>query len=116
MRDMEDAWSRLQNLQYTCRSDVTAGDYSTGFMVSKDQATHLNAAELCKSGPMDQRWQGKVWVTVVPNVPDWPWPTMPDDAGVGVWGRVLAFGVGVFLDELERNLQDQHGSLFAANN
>jgi hypothetical protein len=103
--DMQEAWAGLNELNYTCRSDVHGGQFESGFMASKEKATCGDAAELCKAGPMGPQWKNKVWITRF--YPGQSMPTMPDDAATRVWGRVFAYGDGAFLDEIETGLLRQ---------
>lgn len=71
----------------------------TGFLISKEPVTMSQVRMLCKIGPMGCQWKGKAWVTF--NSQDWKLASLPDGAGVRMWGGVIAFGDEEFLREID---------------
>jgi hypothetical protein len=106
---IEHARDAILGLKLSCQTDAEDSSLANGFMVRRDESTPVLPSELCKSGPMGARWKGTVWVAALPRQAIWPTPTMPDDAVARVWGDVIVFGDGEFLDELEKRLRDQRG-------
>jgi hypothetical protein len=105
--NLQEAASTIRKLNYTCCSDRSDGKIQSvlvsGFMVSKELATWVQAGELCKIGPMGPNWVNKVWVIRLPTA---EMPVIPDNSGTRVWGRVFAFGDPAFLDEIENGLRE----------
>jgi hypothetical protein len=98
-RHLPDAKAALAAAGYFCISDSSAGEISTGFLISRQAIAWHEAGSLCKAGPMGRAWQGKVWVTINPAC--WRLLSIPDQAGTRVWGDVIAFGDDELLREID---------------
>jgi len=99
---LRDAQVKLAELGYHCTSDSANGDLGSGFLVSRKPVPWSEVGMICKSGPMGKEWQGKVWVTFNPEY--WSLEAVPDNAGVRVWGSIVAFGDEALLSEIESAL------------
>lgn len=99
---LHEAKARLAALGYHIVSDSANGQISTGFLISRNAVAWNEAGTLCKSGRMGPEWRGKVWVTLNPEI--WQLHTVPEEAGVRVWGAVVAFGDDELLQEIEAGL------------
>ena len=95
-------WLKLALLGFHVTSDCANGQLSCGFMLSRQASSWLDVCTLRKSGTMGPEWQGKVWVTLNPNA--WQLESVPERAGVRVWGSVVAFGDDELLREIEAGL------------
>jgi hypothetical protein len=99
---LHEARSKLATMGLHVTSDCANGQFSCGFMISRSSATWSDVCCLRKSGTMGPEWRGRVWVTLSPN--DWRIESIPDRAGVRVWGSVIAFGDDELLREIEASL------------
>lgn len=96
---LQEAKSRLASLGFHCTSDCANGQLSCGFLLSRQTTTWSDVCELRKTGAMGPEWRGRVWVTLNPAY--WQLESIPDQAGVRVWGAVVAFGDDELLREIE---------------
>jgi hypothetical protein len=99
---IQDAKSKLASLGLYVTTDNANGQLNCGFMLSRTSATWTDACLLRKTGPMGPEWRGRVWVTLNPSV--WQLESVPERAGVRVWGNVVAFGDDELLREIEAAL------------
>jgi hypothetical protein len=99
---LHDAHDRLKSAGFCCVSDREDGILSTGFLLSRRPLSWIDAGSLCKTTPMGPHWQGKVGVTV--NNEHWEILSLPDRAGVRVWGKVVAYGDEDLLNEIDAAL------------
>jgi len=99
---LHDAKARLARLGLHCTTDCADGKLSCGFMLSRSSSTWMDVCQLRKSGEMGPEWQGRVWVTLNPKA--WQLESIPEHAGVRVWGAVVAFGDDELLREIESAL------------
>jgi hypothetical protein len=99
---LRDAQARLLGAGFHCTSDRADGKLATGFLISRESVTSTQVGTLCKVGPMGPAWKGKVWVTF--NSKDWQLSSLPEHAGVRVWGTVIAYGDEDLLSELDDSL------------
>jgi hypothetical protein len=99
---IQDAKARLAKSGFYCTTDCANGQISCGFMLSRKASSWSEVCTMRKSGAMGPEWQGKVWVTLNPQA--WQIESIPDQAGVRVWGAVVAFGDDEFLREIEAAL------------
>jgi len=100
--NLADAKARLEGTGLYCIPDSAGGKLATGFLLSREPMTWSQVGSLCKIGPMGPAWQGKVWVTF--SAPVWQLQTLPEKAGLRVWGNVLAFGDEKLLREIDGRL------------
>lgn len=98
-----DAKSHFVQAGFHCISDSASGELGSGFLLSRENVSWLEAGTLCKVGQMGPKWKGKVWVTF--NSERWQLRTMPENAGARVWGSVIAFGDEELLDEIDSALK-----------
>lgn len=96
---LQEAKTKLATLGFHCTTDCADGQLSCGFLLSRTSTSWSDVCKLRKSGVMGPEWQGKVWVTLNPTV--WQLESIPDHAGVRVWGAVVAFGDDELLREIE---------------
>ncbi len=103
------AFDRLQEAQaalaargFYCTSDTANGQVGCGFLISRTAMKWNEVGMLCKTGPMGPEWDGKVWVTLNPDF--WRLEVLPEQAGVRVWGAVVAYGDEEFLKEIDEAL------------
>jgi hypothetical protein len=96
---LQEAHTRLTKLGYYCTSDSANGKIGCGFLISRKAVMWNDVSTMCKSGPMGPEWEGKVWVTLNPDI--WQLQGVPEQAGVRVWGAVVAFGDDKLLHEIE---------------
>jgi hypothetical protein len=101
-RHLHDAQARVLGAGFHCTSDRADGTLSTGFLISREMVTWSQVGSLRKVGPMGPNWKGKVWVTFSSN--DWQLTSLPDHAGMRVWGTVIAYGDEEFLSEIDNSL------------
>ena len=94
-----DAKNRLRGAGFQCTSDCENGTLGSGFLLSHQSVSWGEAGTLCKIGQMGPEWKGKVWVTF--NSCRWQLKTLPENAGVRVWGSVIAFGDQDLLNEVD---------------
>jgi hypothetical protein len=99
---IQDAQSKLASLGLHVTTDSADGQLSCGFMLSRTSATWTDVCSLRKNGAMGPEWRGRVWVTLNPTV--WQLESVPERAGVRVWGSVVAFGDDELLREIEAAL------------
>lgn len=99
---LQEAHARFSDLGYFCTADSASGRIGCGFLISRKAVTWSEVGSLCKTGPMGPEWEGKVWVTLNPEF--WLLQAVPNEAGVRVWGAVIAFGDEAFLSEIEATL------------
>jgi hypothetical protein len=99
---LRDAKTRLLGAGFICTSDRADGTLATGFLISRQSSSWSEAGTLCKVGPMGPEWKGKVWVTFNSN--DWRLASLPEHAGMRVWGTVIAYGDEEFLSEIDGSL------------
>ena len=100
---LAEAKARISELGYFCTTDSESGQIGCGFLISRTTIDWSQTGLLRKTGPMGPEWQGKVWVTLNPRF--WRLEAVPDQAGVRVWGSVIAFGDEDFLEEIESSLE-----------
>ena len=96
---IQDAKCKLASLGLHITTDGANGHLSCGFMLSRNAATWTDVCLLRKNGAMGPEWHGRVWVTLNPSV--WQLESVPERAGVRVWGSVVAFGDDDLLREIE---------------
>ena len=96
---LQAAKAKLDAVGFHCSSDQSIGGIGSGFCISRASVTVEEVASLCKVGRMGESWRGKVWVTLSPDC--WQLQTIPEDAETRVWGSVVAFGDGEFLNEID---------------
>lgn len=96
------AQARLANLGFFCTTDCADGQLSCGFLLSRNSSSWSDVCQLRKTGSMGPEWRGKVWVTLNPSC--WELKSVPDQAGIRVWGAVIAFGDDELLREIEAAL------------
>lgn len=96
---IHEAQSKLAGLGLHVTTDRANGHVSCGFMLSRDAAKWTDVCLLRKTGSMGPEWRGRVWVTLNPSV--WQLESIPDHAGIRVWGSVIAFGDDELLREIE---------------
>jgi hypothetical protein len=101
-RDLDDARTVLESHGFYCIADADDQVSNTGFMVSHESATVDEARGLCKVGKMGAAWKGRVWVTL--NPAHFRLETVPDLAGVRMWGDIVAFGDEDLLREIDAAL------------
>jgi hypothetical protein len=99
---IQDAQSKLASLGLHVTTDGAGGQLSCGFLLSRNAATWTDVCMLRKNGAMGPEWRGRVWVTLSPSV--WQLESVPERAGVRVWGSVVAFGDDELLREIEAAL------------
>lgn len=99
---LRDAKVSLLSAGFHCTSDRADGLLSTGFLISRQSISWSDAGSLRKVGPMGAEWKGKVWVTFTRN--DWRLESLPEQAGMRVWGTVVAYGDEDLLSELDESL------------
>ncbi len=108
--DIDEAWDGIKRVRIirappTCAMAI----FKNGFMISKDEATWVQAGDLYKAGPMGPEWKNKVWVMPLSRSETKVY-VIPDDAGTRVWGRVFVYGDSAFLNEIEAGLSKQRDS------
>jgi hypothetical protein len=96
------AKAQLADAGFYCTPDGADGRLATGFLLSREPVTWNQVGSLRKIGPMGPEWQGKAWVTF--SAPAWRLETLPEKAGLRVWGHVLAFGDEKLLREIDDRL------------
>ena len=96
---LQEARIRLADLGFHCSSDAANGHTGCGFLISRTALSWSEVGMLRKTGPMGPEWQGKVWVTLNPQ--HWRLESLPEHAGVRIWGSVIAFGDCDFLKEID---------------
>lgn len=99
---LSEAKDRLVDTGFYCISDRSDGSLGCGFLISREAMSWSEAGLLRKIGPMGPEWKGKVWVTL--HQEHWRVVSLPDHAGVRVWGSVVAYGDEEVLSELEEFL------------
>jgi hypothetical protein len=105
--NLAEAKATMSNAGCLCLSDREDGVMGSGFLLSREFYPWNKACLLCKIGPMGPEWEGKVWVTS--NTPDWKLASLPDNAGVRMWGEVIAFGD----EQMLREIESRFGSSFS---
>jgi hypothetical protein len=97
--NLAEAKARLDETGFYCTPDSADGRLATGFLLSREPVTWSQVGSLRKIGPMGREWQGKAWVTF--SAPVWQLQTLPEKAGLRVWGHVLAFGDDQLLRDVD---------------
>jgi hypothetical protein len=97
--NLAEARSRLADAGYYCTTDRLDGTLATGFLLSREPAQWNEAGALRKIGAMGSQWHGKAWVTF--SSPLWQLQTLPENAGLRVWGKVIVFGDENLLREID---------------
>lgn len=100
---LQEAKTHFSKLGYCCTTDSASGQVGCGFLISRTAMNWSETGLLRKTGPMGPEWEGKVWVTLNPGF--WRLEAVPDQAGVRVWGSVVAFGDEEFLHEIDEALE-----------
>ncbi|MBI3821789.1 MAG: hypothetical protein HY289_03810 [Planctomycetes bacterium] len=106
--DLLAARQQLESLGLHCTHDCSEG--RGGFMLSKEPATTSDAALLCKVGKMNSSWTGRAWVTLNPAA--MRVESIPEGAGVRVWGGVLVYGDDALLREIDQILAARANRFF----
>jgi hypothetical protein len=96
---LPEAKAKLDAAGFPCIADSSDGKLGTGFVVSREVTSWLEAGALCKAGPLGPEWKGKVWVGFNPHY--YNLETIPDGAGVRIWGEIIAFGDADFLSQID---------------
>jgi hypothetical protein len=100
---LSDAQAHFLGAGFHCTSDRADGTLATGFLISRQSLSWSEAGTLCKVGPMGPEWTGKVWVTF--NSKHWSLASLPENAGMRVWGTVIAYGDEELLSEIDQSLE-----------
>ena len=102
-QDLHEARSRLEAAGFHCTADRADGQLVGGFLVSREEASWVDASALCKTGTMGPAWQGKVWVGL--HTQSFEQSTHPDDTLLREWGEVVAYGDEELLSAVENAME-----------
>ena len=98
---LQEAKTHLEAAGYHCTTDAI-NSTGGGFMVTREAVSHEEVYNLPKVGKMGPAWKERLWVTASPQ--RFSLEMILDDAASRLWGEIVVFGDGEFLDEVECNL------------
>jgi hypothetical protein len=103
---IEEASIAVQNAGLCITADNPSGNITKGFLVSREPLHWLEIVPMSNGTYFAAEWKGKAWLAR--RWADWRIPdSIPEGAGVRVWGDIVAYGDPDFLDVLERALKDR---------